>query len=100
MKMTDVVEFTVRCRMKRGCADAFLSMLDDMYRLGRAGCSRIVSFDADGDGIYRPVFETDYEHIPIPVCILEDDGGSRHFSQETEWDRREEEWKRRGTDVK
>lgn len=95
MKITDEVEFTVKCRMKRGCADAFLSMLDDMYRLGRAGCSRIVSFDSDGDGIYRPVFETDYEYIPVPVRIIKDYGGIRHFSQETEWDEREEEWKRR-----
>lgn len=97
MKITDEVEFTVKCRMKRGCADAFLSMLDDMYRLGRAGSSRIVSFDSDGDGIYRPVFETDYEHIPVPVRILERD--NRYFSQETEWDRREQEWKRRGSDA-
>jgi hypothetical protein len=54
-------EFTITVRMKERWIPHFLSMLKYMERLGGMGCSREVSFYADGDGDFRPKFKFDID---------------------------------------
>ena len=56
---TEVIEFTVKCKMRRRWARQFLGMLQTMQYLGGVGSSREVTIFADGDGDYRPKFECD-----------------------------------------
>lgn len=53
------VTFNVKCTMRKCWADEFISFLKHMESLGKAGCSRVVAFYADGDGDFRPKFEHD-----------------------------------------
>ena len=52
----DDVTFTITCTMRRRWAEQFLGMLKWFERLGGVGASREVTFFADGDGDFRPVF--------------------------------------------
>ena len=52
------VTFHVKCTMRKRWASQFLGMLKMMQYLGGIGGSREVTFYADGDGDYRPKFET------------------------------------------
>ena len=56
------VEFTIKCKMKKRWVNHFMSMLRYMEYLGNVGSSRRVSLYADGDGVFRPKFETKIEH--------------------------------------
>lgn len=69
----DMSTFTVECKMKKRWADQFLSMLNYMSQLGNAGRSRTVSFYADGDGDFRPVFTTSYLYT-VAEPVNDDDG--------------------------
>jgi len=57
----EVVEFDIHCKMKKCWADEFLSFLQMIQRQGRSGHSSMVGFYADGDGDFRPTFETSFQ---------------------------------------
>jgi hypothetical protein len=50
-------EFVIRCRMRPRWVPHFLAMLKKMEQYGDLGCSRMISFYADGDGDFRPKFK-------------------------------------------
>lgn len=58
---TDIVEFTVKCTMRKDWAVMFISMLKRMQYLGAIGSSRYIAFYADGDGTFRPKFDFDVD---------------------------------------
>lgn len=72
------VEFTVKCEMKKRWAEQFLSMLKYMQQLGSMGCSRNVTFYADGDGDFRPKFEWDVD-IESDAKPISDNKGHRTY---------------------
>jgi hypothetical protein len=92
----DLVKFSVECEMERGCADAFISMLKEMQKLGEDGCTREIIFDSDGDGCYRPKFKTEFEYTEIEPRILRHD--TRYFSNEIEFTERMENYKGKRND--
>lgn len=55
----EIVEFTVKCKMKKCWANEFLSMLKTMEEFGNVGHSQVLAFYTDGDGDFRPKFEHD-----------------------------------------
>jgi hypothetical protein len=52
-------KFTITVEMPERWIPHFMSMLKYIQFLGNVGGSRMVSFYADGDGDFRPKFETD-----------------------------------------
>jgi hypothetical protein len=66
----EAVEFLVRCQMKRRWARQFLAMLEYMRLLGSIGSSRRVTFYADGDGDFRPMFTYDPKLCPDPSAVV------------------------------
>ena len=59
-------EFTIHCKMEERWAGVFLSMLWEMMLDGKIGHSEMLSFYADGDGDFRPIFQTDFpKSIPL-----------------------------------
>lgn len=59
------VEFDVHCKMKARWVPYFLAMLKRMQANGEAGHSSILAFYADGDGDFRPKFESSVDE-PFP----------------------------------
>ena len=55
------VKFNVSCEMDERWMAPFLSMLKRMQSFGENGHSGIVGLYADGDGDFRPRFESDAE---------------------------------------
>ena len=56
LAQNEEVEFDVHCKMKKCWAHEFLSLLTEMERLGKLGCSRICGMYCDGDGDFSPKF--------------------------------------------
>lgn len=54
--MSDDIEFTITCKMRKRWVPHFLGMLKKMNYLGSVGSSRRIVFFADGDGDFRPKF--------------------------------------------
>jgi len=54
-------KFTINVEMEERWVVHFMSMLAEMESLGNMGSSTIVGMYADGDGDFRPKFETDIE---------------------------------------
>lgn len=52
-------KFTIEVEMEEEWINHFMSMLNHMEYLGNIGSSRKVSIYSDGDGSFRPKFETD-----------------------------------------
>jgi len=52
-------------------------MLKYMEQLGGMGCSREVSFYADGDGDFRPQFKFDIDYEEVK--LVKDIGGNRLY---------------------
>ena len=50
--------FTVTCTMEERWIDTFMSMLNKMESDGQLGHSEIIGFYSDGDGDFRPEFES------------------------------------------
>lgn len=70
-------EFTIKVKMKERWIPHFMSMLKYMESLGDKGSSRFVTLFADGDGGFRPKFETDIDfEIVEPV---RDEKGHRTY---------------------
>lgn len=57
----EIVEFDIHCKMNKAWANEFLSFLKTIESFGKLGCSRTVALYADGDGDFRPKFNTDFE---------------------------------------
>ena len=53
--------FTVTCTMEERWIDTFMSMLNKMESDGKLGHSEIIGFYSDGDGDFRPEFESDID---------------------------------------
>ena len=53
--------FTVTCTMEERWIDTFMSMLNKMELDGQLGHSEIIGFYSDGDGDFRPEFESDID---------------------------------------
>lgn len=58
LKEDEIVEFDVHCKMNKSWANEFLSFLKYVEKLGELGSSRTVALYADGDGDFRPHFDT------------------------------------------
>ena len=58
-------KFTVEVEMEERWVNHFMSMLNEMEKLGVTGSSQTVSIFADGDGDFRPRFkaDTDWEEV-------------------------------------
>lgn len=69
-------EFTIRVRMKKRWTPHFLAMLKTMQQYGSWGCSRMLSFYADGDGDFRPKFEWP-KNLNSDGKPVKDDRGNR-----------------------
>lgn len=54
-------EFTIKVEMEERWINHFMSMLNHMESLGKMGSSQAVALYADGDGDFRPEFETDVD---------------------------------------
>ena len=49
--------FTIECKMRERWVPHFLAMLHTMQQYGELGCSRMLSFYADGDEDFSPKFQ-------------------------------------------
>ena len=58
----EIVEFDVHCKMNKAWANEFMSMLNLMQSFGEMGCSDHIDIYSDGDGDFRPTFETDFKY--------------------------------------
>ena len=67
------VTFTLTLTMRKRWAPQFMAMLQRMKELGNMGSSRHVTLFADGDGDFRPTFESDTV-FPIVQPVGEKDG--------------------------
>jgi hypothetical protein len=65
--------FTIECIMNERWIPHFMSMLKYMEQLGGLGGSRKVALYSDGDGDFRPKFNTD-EIFKIEPPVLDLDG--------------------------
>lgn len=54
--------FNVECTMEERWIPYFISFLKKMQYNGLVGYSGVVAFMSDGDGDFRPKFETDVEY--------------------------------------
>lgn len=54
-------KFTVEVEMEERWVNHFMSMLNEMEKLGVTGASQTVSLFADGDGDFRPRFKADID---------------------------------------
>ena len=72
------MKFTIEVEMKDRWVPHFLAMLKYMQQLGGAGCSRTVTFYADGDGDFRPKFNWDVT-LPNDAKPVSDNGGNRTY---------------------
>lgn len=59
---TEEVEFVVKCKMNKSCANEFLSFLATLSDNGKIGHSELIGFYSDGDGDFRPKFETNIKY--------------------------------------
>ena len=73
------VKFTINCEMEERWVSHFLSMLKTMESLGNLGSSRLVAFYADGDGDFRPKFDTDRTFTFIDGREIKDPGPIEYF---------------------
>lgn len=67
------ITFTIKCTMKDRWIDPFLSMLEQMENFGNLGNSGIIGIYSDGDGDFRPKFETNLRYkkmFPKPKTQL------------------------------
>lgn len=55
------VSFTVNCTMEERWVNDFMSMLRYMEACGNLGHSAMVGFYCDGDGDFRPQFDTNID---------------------------------------
>lgn len=69
----EVVEFDVHCRMKKCWANEFLSLLNEMQRLGNMGCSRIRGLYCDGDGDFKPKFTHNFGEFTETKPLVDKD---------------------------
>jgi hypothetical protein len=70
-------EFTITVKMQERWIPHFMSMLKYMEHLGDVGSSRPVGIYSDGDGDFRPKFETDIEWAEKEPII--NDNGNRLY---------------------
>ncbi len=75
--MSDMKKFTIEVEMQERWIPHFLSMLHYMQVLGGMGASRTVSFYADGDRDFRPMFKPNVEYEEQKPVI--DDHGNRMY---------------------
>lgn len=67
----EIVEFDVHCKMNRAWANEFMSFLKQLEKLGELGSSRTVALYADGDGDFRPHFDTKLDFTPRePIDVV------------------------------
>jgi len=64
----DCMEFNIKVTMPKRWIPYFLSMLRYMEHLGSLGSSRMLAFYSDGDGDFRPKFESE---IKIPEVLMD-----------------------------
>ena len=76
--VSDTTTFTVKCTMRTRWVPNFLGMLKKMEQYGGMGCSGNITFYADGDGDFRPKFETTVG-LPEPANPIKDDDGDLVF---------------------
>lgn len=67
--MSDRSTFTVKVTMEDRWIPEFFGLLREMERLGHVGSSRHLCFYADGDGDFRPDFQTDVAVEPAESTI-------------------------------
>lgn len=60
------VEFILKCKMKERWVPDFLALLKRMQSNGEAGHTAILAFYDDGDGDFRPTFESNVDY-PYPI---------------------------------
>ena len=58
----EVVEFDVHCKMNKAWANEFMSMLNLIQSFGELGTSEHIDIYSDGDGDFRPKFDTDFKY--------------------------------------
>lgn len=63
--------FAIKCTMNERWIPEFLAMLNTMEHFGKIGHSGLIGFYADGDGDFRPIFETDEFYNPKDVISME-----------------------------
>ena len=63
--------FTIECTMEERWIPEFLTMLNTMECFGKIGHSGLIGFYADGDGDFRPIFETNEFYNPKDVISME-----------------------------
>lgn len=63
------VTFTIKATMEERWVNDFISCLKRMEHCGKIGKSEIVSFYADGDGDFRPLFEVDINYEVVSPII-------------------------------
>ena len=68
----EIIEFNLKCKMKRRWANQFLSMLKRMQQYGSMGCSRVIGFYSDGDGDFNPKFTPDFDYTEVKP-VYDDD---------------------------
>lgn len=62
LKEDEIVEFDIHCKMNRAWANEFMSMLNLMQSFGKRGTSEHIDIYSDGDGDFRPKFDTDFKY--------------------------------------
>ena len=70
-------KFTITVEMPERWIPHFMSMLKYMQFLGNIGSSRMVTLYADGDGDFRPKFESDIEFEKVEPT--NDKNGNRTY---------------------
>lgn len=68
-------KFTVECSMEERWVPSFMKMLEQMQFQGRQGHSGVVGIYSDGDGDFRPKFESNCEYEDSKAYQREDYDG-------------------------
>ena len=77
-KKAGSTRFSIVCTMKDRWVPHFLAALKYMQQLGSMGGSRVVSFVADGDGDFRPIFKWDTT-LPSDAEPVTNNDGDKTF---------------------
>ncbi len=74
----DCISFNIKVTMNKRWIPTFLNMLKYMETLGGLGASRLLAFYSDGDGDFRPKFESEIDFpettLDPKTCIPNDNG--------------------------
>ena len=74
-----IKKFTIEVQMEERWVDHFMSMLDRMEYLGNLGASRTVSIYSDGDGDFKPKFNTDITWDKVKHLNGDNDLNDNHY---------------------